>query len=306
MKLIKSVILLVPMLILTFLVIGTTYADYVVTSDPIPGFGGVLSASLNETTLHVGDTVALTIHPQNYRDSDWENILIYAPIPEGFKYLSHVVPNRTMQDYRPSTGIWNVQQMLHGGRGADKELIITLKVLPEAVGTHVIYSAHTIKFKSLISVYPTGENCNPDYYDVVASNQAPGNPRAITVTVLPASKDNGNGNGNGNGTGNGKGNGTGNGTGNGKGNGNGGGNDLVDNLGNTKLANVVGNLTASEKDNPLKNLQTGGGGGNGKAHEVSITTPPNQDTSIAMYILAALLIIGLVVAGYFYGIKRDE
>lgn len=159
---------------------------------PVPGFNGALSVSLNETTLHVGDTVTLTIHPRNYGESDWENVLIYTPVPKGFKYVSHVVPDRTIQDYSPSTGIWNVQQMLHGGRSADKELIITLEALPEAVGTHVIYSAYTVRFKSLISVYPTAVNSNIQYYDVVASNQAPSNPRAITVTVLPASNDQGN------------------------------------------------------------------------------------------------------------------
>lgn len=310
MKLIKSIISLFIVLISIFLVIGGVYADYVVNppNEYIPGFGGVLSASLNETTLHVGDTVALTIHPQNYRDSDWENILIYAPIPEGFKYLSHVVPNRTMQDYNPSTGIWNVQQMLHGGRGADKELIITLKVLPEAVGTHTIFLKHTIKFKSLISVYPTGEDCNPDYYDVVASNQAPGNPRPITVTVLPASKDKGHGNSNGNGTGNGTGNGKGSGSGNGTGNGTDNGNNPINNLGNSKLTSDLANLTQSEKDNPLANLQAGGGGSgeNKKANEVTVTTPAAQDNTLGMYIMAALLIMGLLAVGYFYGIKREE
>ena len=177
-------------------------------TDPIPGFGGKLSVSLNETTLHVGDTVTLTIHPQNYGESDWENVLIYAPIPEGFKYVSYVVPDRTMQDYNPATGIWNVQQMLHDGRGSDKELILTLEVLPSAVGTHVIFPAYCVKFTSLISVYPNGVNSNPDYYDVVGSNQSPSNSRAITVTVLPVSNDSGQGNNTGNGTGHGTGNGT--------------------------------------------------------------------------------------------------
>ncbi len=311
MKLIKPIISILLAIISIFLVMGAIYAPdtmvngYVVTSDPIPGFDGDLGASLNETTFHVGDTVALTIHPHNYGESDWENILIYAPIPKGFKYLSHVVPNRTMQDYNPSTGIWNVQQMLHGGRGADKELIITLKVLPGAAGTHVIFSTYSVKFKSLISVYPTGVNSNPRYYNVVASQQAPGNPRPITVTALPEINDTNtskndtpsNGPGEGPGVGPGSGPSIGPKTGNGT--------ALVDSLGNTKLADVVGKLVASEKNDPLKNLQTGGGGGNGKAREVSIN-PPVQDNTLGMYILAALLIIGLLAAGYFYGIKREE
>ena len=177
-------------------------------TDSIPGFEGELNASLNETTFHVGDTVSLIIHPQNYGESDWENVLIYAPVPKGFKYVSHVVPERTVQDYDPSTGIWNVQQMMHGGRGSDKELIITLEALPEAVGTHTIFSTYGVRFTSLISVYPTGVNSNSKYYDVMASQQAPGNPRPIVVNVLPASNDDGQGNGTGNGTGYGTGNGT--------------------------------------------------------------------------------------------------
>ena len=367
MKFVKSVILLLLPLISIFLVMGTICA-YVVTNDPIPGFGGKLSASLNETTLHVGDTVALTIHPQNYGESDWENILIYAPIPKGFKYLSHVVPNRTMQDYNPSTGIWNVQQMLHGGRGADKELIITLEVLPNAVGTHTIFSVYGVRFISLISVYPTGVNSNPDYYNVVASKQAPGNPRSITVNVanspikanftfttnylavqfndtstgkptswgwdfgdgITSNEQNPSHTYGKSGTyavklivtnsegqksaksrtivvkgkpGNG-GDKDGDKDGNGGGDNNGNGQDLFDLSGSTKLADVIKNLSASEKNDPLKNLQKGGTGGN--THEVTITDPSNQDNSLGMYILAALLIIGLMVAGYFYGIRREE
>lgn len=75
-------------------------------------------------------------------------------------------------------------------------------------------------------------------------------------------------------------------------------------LGNTKLTDALKNLTVSDENDPLLNLKRGGGGG-GKAHEVSIN-PPVQDNSLGMYILAVLLIVGLLIAGYFYGIKREE
>lgn len=60
--------------------------------------------------------------------------MIKVPIPSGLKYVSHVVPDRTMQDYTQSTGIWNVFQMRAAERGHLKTLIITTKVLPSAEG----------------------------------------------------------------------------------------------------------------------------------------------------------------------------
>jgi PKD repeat protein len=80
--------------------------------------------------------------------------------------------------------------------------------------------------------------------------------------------------------------------GNGTGHGpfNGSGNNLID---------AMKNFTAS--GDPLSNLQKGGGG-NGKAYEIEV--PQAQNDPLTPYILAVLLIIGLILIGYFYGIKN--
>lgn len=75
---------------------------------------------------------------------------------------------------------------------------------------------------------------------------------------------------------------------------NGSGNNLID---------AMKNLTASSENNPLSNLQKGGGGNN-KAYEIEV--PPTQNDPFSLYILAALLIIGLIAIGYFYGIKNKR
>ncbi len=59
------------------------------------------------------------------------------------------------------------------------------------------------------------------------------------------------------------------------------------------------NFTAS--GDPLSNLQKGGGG-NGKAYEIEV--PQAQNDPLTPYILAVLLIIGLILIGYFYGIEN--
>jgi hypothetical protein len=176
-----------------------------------------LNSSYNDGLAHVGDTVYIYVHPHNTGLSDWKNVVIYAPIPEGLEYESWVMPDRTLQDYDPSTGIWNVDQMLAAGRGSDKELIITCKILPEAAGKTIVIPAGTVKFTSLISVYPTATNSMSRLVDVVASGQAPSYPEDVKLTILPFT-GNGPGSGSGNGTGeNGPSNGSFNGSGNGTG-----------------------------------------------------------------------------------------
>ncbi len=64
-------------------------------------------------------------------------VIVYVPIPDGLEYKSHIVPNRTRQDYDPDTGIWNVNNMRHDEKGLMKVLIITTKVSPEAAGKNL-------------------------------------------------------------------------------------------------------------------------------------------------------------------------
>ena len=108
---------------------------------------GSLTVTLNPTTLHVNDTVQIIIKAQNDGMVDWGNLKIYAPIPTGLEFLSFEAKGLTMQNYDPTTGIWDVYQMRDYNRGSVKTGIITAKVLPSAAGKTITATA---KFNSLV------------------------------------------------------------------------------------------------------------------------------------------------------------
>lgn len=282
MKLIKSIVPIVLIFTLIFSAIGPAFADY--------GYMQVhwsLESGDNESTLHVGDTVYLTVLLVNTGPYGWSQLKVYAPIPYGLKYESFIVPDKQVQDYNPENGIWNVIRMEPYDRGAVKELIITTKVLPEAEGREMRFTA------SFYSLELEGNGT-----DLVATHQAPiVNYPAVMPAVLTDIKKNNTPPVNqtipqGNRTGNQGGNHTGNGI------------DLFNSSGNTRLADIMKNFTTSQENEPLKNIQTGGS--SGKTYEISMDRPQTQDNPMAMYILAILLIAGLLVTGYFYGIRRDR
>lgn len=337
MRVTKSIIPLILLSILVFTAIEPASAG--------------LTVAFNQTTAHVGDTITIMVTATNDGSSTWHPLKIYISIPQGLQYMSHIVPNRVLQNYDPSTGIWDVNRMSYYGEGQFKQLWITVKVLPEAAGKSLTATA---RFQTLV-IEETGQD--------ITSQQAPARSATVTAESYFAPRasftanttsglaplavqftDQSTGNitgwlwNFGDGTtsnlqnpthtyqkaGNytvrltvsnsdgkdtttktkyitvnsepGIGLGTNPSTGPG----------IADSNGNgTAIINALKNLTASG-NNPLQNLQKGGGGGNEKANEVNITNPPAQDNSLGMYILATLLIAGLLVTGYFYGIRREE
>lgn len=250
-----------------------------------------LTVELDPRTAQVGDTVTLTVTANNDGLYDWYPVIIRVTHSSGLEFQSFIVPDKTLQNYDESTGIWNVNRMRHEERGLLKTLIITYKVMPSAAGKTLTASA---RFKTL-QIEGTGDD--------ITNNYPAARTDSLTVSSSNGNTGHGNGTGNGTGTGNGSGTGNGNGTGSGNGNGNGNGNSLIDASGNSKLASAIGKLTSSNKNSPLKSLQGGGGGGSGKAYEVT-TTPKKTDPDY-IYILVALLLIGLILAGYFYGVRRE-
>ena len=250
-----------------------------------------LTAELDPRTAQVGDTVTLTVTANNDGLYDWYPVIIRVTHSSGLEFQSFIVPDKTLQNYDESTGIWNVNRMRHEERGLLKTLVITYKVMPSAAGKTLTASA---RFKTL-QIEATGDD--------ITNNYPAARTDSLTVSSSNGNTGHGNGTGNGTGTGNGSGTGNGNGTGSGNGNGNGNGNSLIDASGNSKIASAIGNMTSSNKNSPLKNLQGGGGGGSGKAYEV--TTTPQKTNPDYLYILVALLLIGLILAGYFYGVRRE-
>lgn len=267
MKAVKFTIQALLLFILIFSVIGPSFAE--------------LNVEFNSTTAHVGDTVTITVSASNDALVDWYPVIVAAPIPDGLKYLSHVVPDKQRQDYDLLTGLWDVNRMRHDERGHLKVLIITTEVLPEAAGKTI----HARAWFERLVIEPTGTDITADQPQARADT--------LRISSESGNIDHGNGNGTGNGTGSGNGNGTGNRNGN--------GNDLTNSLGNSKLANAISNLTQSKKNDPLANLQTGGGGG--KSYEVTNATNQNPQvpTNTLYAILGILIIIVLILLGYFKG-----
>lgn len=162
MKTIKSLISAVLLLLIISSTLGLVSAS---------SFSGYLSIEFDKTTVNVGDTVTMTVTASNEGLDSWYPVEIYAPIPSGMQYVSHVVPDKTLQNYDPGSGIWNVNRMRHDERGHLKTLIITLKVLPEAAGEPI---TGTARFQTLM-IEGTGE-------DLLASGQVPSF-RSATITV---------------------------------------------------------------------------------------------------------------------------
>lgn len=131
MKLIKSVIPALLAIILVLSVIGPVFAD-------LPTVSAEIEPNSN---LNVGDTVLIYVNVENTYVLDVYPVNVYVPIPDGLKYVSFVVPDKTLQNYDPATGIWGPFRMRHDERGHSKGLIITCKVLPGAAGKEIIANA---------------------------------------------------------------------------------------------------------------------------------------------------------------------
>lgn len=153
MKTIKPLISAVLLLLIISSTLGSVSAS---------SFSGYLSVEFDKTTVNVGDTITMTVTASNEGLDSWYPVEIYVPIPSGTQYVSHVVPDKTLQNYDPGSGIWNVNRMRHDERGHLKTLIITLKVLPEAAGEPI---TGTASFQTL-RIEGTGE-------DLVASGKIP-------------------------------------------------------------------------------------------------------------------------------------
>jgi uncharacterized repeat protein (TIGR01451 family) len=284
---VKNTLLSALFIILVFSAIAPVLAD---------DFSGTLTVNIDRTSLKVGDTVNIYVIASNDGLGDWTNLKIYAPIPQGLQYVSHDMPDRAVKEYDPNTGIWNVYQMRDTNRGKLKEMIITCIVLPEASGDNIVATA---RFYSLRWHGTNAEGRIAQAYSPVAvvsgTYIAPKNDTNMTKNdALPGYDDNGEGPGGGGGKGPGFGNETGSGI------------NTVTITGNSLMDSAIENLTKSSNKEPLYNSQTGGGGGGGKQYELIGNTPSSTDTQGSVYIVAVLAIIGLLLVGYFYGIKKDR
>ena len=293
---------IIPLLLIFFMglsSLGLVAADndtnIILPVDPTHLFMGSLTVKLNQTTLHVNDTVQISITATNNGLVDWGDLTIYAPVPAGLQFLSFEAPGLTMQDYNPTTGIWNVYQMRDFNRGQQKTGIITAKVLPSAAGKTI---SATAKFNSLVL----------EEYNINMISDYPGDmPVTLPATTTVAGKNETpptppqNPPGNVTGT-------PGNTTSTGGGDKNGPGYNAATNFGDSILSKYVGNLTKSDNtNNPVSSLQTiGGGSGSGaKAYEINKIQPQTNSDSLGN-LFAIVLVIGMIAAGIYLELRKSQ
>ena len=82
----KSIIPIVLGIFLIVSVMGSAFAEPASTCPS--SFAGSLVVGASSTTVHVNDTFTITVTAGNFGAGDWENVMIYAPIPEGLQYIS--------------------------------------------------------------------------------------------------------------------------------------------------------------------------------------------------------------------------
>lgn len=255
--------------------------------DPSLLFSYSLTVNAPETA-QVNDTVQIIVTATNTGLVDWCPIGLNMPLPPDTQFVSFVVPDRNLQNYDPSTGIWDVYRMRHIERGQQKTAILTVKILDSAAGKKLPVVA---SFNHLVL----------EGYGVDVTDQTFARSTSINVKSLGGGPGNG-GNTSGDPPGNDSGT-------NPKGDDNGNGPDPITSPGNDLNTKHLANFTQSSDNSPIKSLQSGGaGGGNGnpqKAFEINQVTPISKD-DMPSYLIAVLLIIGMIVAGYYYGMKKED
>lgn len=254
---------------------------------------GFLTVQFNKQSVNVGDQVQITVTAYNTGTVGWNNVIVSIPVPDGLKYLTHYT-TVSKADYSPFSGSWSVGNMRHDSNGKTKTLYISFIVLPSAEGKTVRTTGH---FSSI-----TLETTQAQF----ASHVSSASPDTLKVQINETETGNTTGNGTGNGIG------TGNGTGNGAGTGNSTGNGTAvyeELFGKITNSNVVSIGTSQlDKSNALQNSNGGGGGGKGSnknAYEVTKdnTEPQQTPSNLWQALIAGLIICGLIVFGYFKGIR---
>lgn len=247
-----------------------------------------ITVTIEPQELHAGDQVCIHTTIENTGDVDFSNVLVDIPWPNGLKFQYLYGTNKNGEPINQANWVgevWSAGNMRANSNGQQKHLYIYGTVLPELEG-HTI----TVTARYLQLVYNNGTN----YVDMADSVHSAAPNTAKILTSHNSESDKGNNTGNGNGTGN------------STGNGNGTGSDLTDVNGNSKLTRMINNLTQSGTKNPLLDLQEGGGG-NGKAYEITNATnkSPKTPENTLYGLLGALIIITLVAVGYFKGIRKN-
>ncbi len=145
---------------------------------------GHLFVLANQTTANVNDTVSIIDTVDNLGMINWQNVLVYIPIPKGLEYLSYSLPYKDTSYYNPATGIWSINSNL----GRADIIIIETKVLPEASGQTINISSKIQQLMISNSTEDKSSLIPPSRTGILTINNQTGNNGNSNGTITVAGK----------------------------------------------------------------------------------------------------------------------
>ncbi len=233
--------------------------------------GASISVSVDKNTVNVGETVQMTVTATNTGvNCSLTNMLVHISL-SGLKFSSASYSGGdSSKGYQPGSSSWPLGNIRVGKKGdPSKTLVLSLIAPPEMAGKSAALSA---RFKLPLNFYYDNLGTNyQDFYPSVSQASA-------TVYVNPESQ------------------------GTGTGTGTGGGGDSTGS-GATSAGDSNTLSGAAKKIQQAGSDGLAGTEGSGQAYELKLPEK-QEEASPYSYLAGIILIIGLVVGGYFYGIKR--
>lgn len=261
----RSVIFATIVLTLIFSVFGTSFAeDYP---------GASISVSADKKTVNVGDTVYMTVTATNTGvNCSLTNMVVYISLG-GLKFSSASYSGGdSSKGYQPGSSSWPLGNIRVGKKGdPSKTLVLGLKVPSEMAGKTATLSA---RFKLPLNFYydNIGDNYRNFYPSVSQASD--------TITVNPEGQGTGTGTGGGGSTA---------------------GSGATSAGDSNTLAGAAQKIQQSGSDGLSDGLT--GSDGSGQAYELNLPQKQEQASPYS-YLAGILIIVGLVIGGYFYGIRR--
>lgn len=264
----RSIILATITIALFFSVFGTAFAeDYP---------GASISVTVDKRTVNVGDTVYMTVTATNTGvNCTLTNVVVYISKGELKVLSASYSGDNPSKGYQSASSSWPLGNIRPGKKvGPYKTLVLGLQIPPEAAGKTITLSA---RFKLPLNFYYDNLGTNyQNFYPSVSADSA-------TITVNPSGQGTGTGTGGG-------------GTSAGPG---------AASPGNTNTLSGAAQIVQQADSDGIGDGLAGSDDSGGKAYEVYENLTENQEeASPYSYLAGILLIVALVIGGYFYGIRR--
>jgi len=258
--------------------------------------GAKITLTSDKSVYKVGDTATFYVRIQNTGNIDLSNIVVNFLLPKELKFSTSNTGTNNNQ-YHPNSGTWSVGNLRLTASGAGlgagvKQLTVTGVITPEMAGKNYNLKAYFVSLeaegKSVLSMVSSSySSFSVESNNTVKNNNTKNNSATNGVNS----------------------------TGNGKGSKN--------NSSNSQVASNLANISKKLKDknitlNDIKNNWTGlkdinsidddNPSSENLMHEVKNISDSDSNSESPMenpiFLFAGLILAGIIVIGYFYGIKK--